>query len=95
VRRRQLEEMLKAEQNRLRTLSPSLKSSRERSIVYAQALNYPQCDDEAPAALPRIIIPLCQLNKKTATALTNKTVAARSVRRLHCLSLHQAVKLSM
>jgi transposase len=34
VRRRQLEEMLKAEQNRLRTISPSLKSSMERSIAF-------------------------------------------------------------
>jgi transposase len=34
VRRRQVEEMLKAEQNRLRTLSPSLKSSIERSIAF-------------------------------------------------------------
>jgi transposase len=33
VRRRQLEEMLKAEQNRLRTISPSLKSSVEQVIV--------------------------------------------------------------
>jgi transposase len=33
VRRRQLEEMLKAEQNRLRTISPSLRSSVERIIV--------------------------------------------------------------
>ena len=33
VRRRQLEEMLKAEQNRLRTTSPSLKSSVEQVIV--------------------------------------------------------------
>jgi transposase len=34
VRRRQVEEMLKAEQNRLRTTSPSLKSSVERSIAF-------------------------------------------------------------
>lgn len=33
VRRRQLEEMLKAEQNRLRTISPSLRSSVERIIA--------------------------------------------------------------
>ena len=33
VRRRQLEEMLKAEQNRLRTVSPSLRSSLERIIA--------------------------------------------------------------
>jgi transposase len=33
VRRKQLEEMLKAEQNRLRTISPSLKSSVERIIA--------------------------------------------------------------
>jgi transposase len=33
VRRRQLEEMLKAEQNRLRTLSPSLRGSVERIIA--------------------------------------------------------------
>jgi transposase len=33
VRRRQLEEMLKAEQNRLRTVSPSLQSSVERIIA--------------------------------------------------------------
>ena len=33
VRRRQLDEMLKAEQNRLRTISPSLKSSVERIIA--------------------------------------------------------------
>ena len=33
VRRRQLEEMLKAEQNRLRTISPSLKSSVEQVIA--------------------------------------------------------------
>jgi transposase len=33
VRRRQLEEMLKAEQNRLRTISPSLKSSVERIVA--------------------------------------------------------------
>lgn len=34
VRRKQVEEMLKAEQNRLRTTSPSLKSSVERSIAF-------------------------------------------------------------
>jgi transposase len=34
VRRRQLEEMLQAEQNRLRTTVPSLKSSVERSIAF-------------------------------------------------------------
>ena len=34
VRRKQLEEMLKAEQNRLRTISPSLRSSVERSIAF-------------------------------------------------------------
>src|SRR5688572_9663925 len=34
VRRRQLEEMLKAEQNRLRTISQSLKDSVERSIAF-------------------------------------------------------------
>jgi transposase len=34
VRRKQLEEMLKAEQNRLRTISPSLRSSLERSIAF-------------------------------------------------------------
>lgn len=34
VRRKQVEEMLKAEQNRLRTISPSLKSSMERSIAF-------------------------------------------------------------
>jgi transposase len=34
VRRKQLEEMLKAEQNRLRTISPSLKNSVERSIAF-------------------------------------------------------------
>jgi len=34
VRRKQVEEMLKAEQNRLRTLSPSLRSSVERSIAF-------------------------------------------------------------
>src|SRR5688500_7231476 len=33
VRRRQVEEMLKAEQNRLRTISPSLRSSVERMIA--------------------------------------------------------------
>jgi transposase len=33
VRRRQLDEILKAEQNRLRTISPSLKSSVQRMIV--------------------------------------------------------------
>src|SRR5215212_7356033 len=33
VRRRQVEEMLKAEQNRLRTISPSLKSSVEQVIA--------------------------------------------------------------
>ena len=33
VRRKQLEEMLKAEQNRLRTISPSLRGSVERIIV--------------------------------------------------------------
>jgi transposase len=36
VRRRQLEEMLKAEQNRLRTVSPSLRSSVERIIAVLQ-----------------------------------------------------------
>ena len=36
VRRRQLEEMLKAEQNHLRTTSPSLKSSVEQVIVCLQ-----------------------------------------------------------
>lgn len=34
VRRKQLEEMLKAEKNRLRTISPSLRSSLERSIAF-------------------------------------------------------------
>src|SRR5512138_137134 len=34
VRRKQLEEMLKAEQNRLRTTLPNLKSSLERSIAF-------------------------------------------------------------
>ena len=34
VRRKQVEEMLKAEQNRLRTISPSLKNSVERSIAF-------------------------------------------------------------
>jgi transposase len=34
VRRKQLEEMLKAEQNRLRTISPSLRGSVERSIAF-------------------------------------------------------------
>jgi transposase len=34
VRRKQLEEMLKAEQNRLRTIAPSLRSSLERSIAF-------------------------------------------------------------
>ena len=34
VRRKQLEEMLKAEQNRLRTVSPSLRGSLERSIAF-------------------------------------------------------------
>jgi transposase len=34
VRRKQLEEMLKAEQNRLRTISSSLKNSVERSIAF-------------------------------------------------------------
>ena len=34
VRRKQLEEMLKAEQNRLRTISPSLRTSVERMIAY-------------------------------------------------------------
>jgi len=34
VRRKQLEEMLKAEQNRLRTISPSLRSSVERIIAF-------------------------------------------------------------
>ena len=34
VRRRQLDEMLKAEQNRLRTISQSLKGSMERSIAF-------------------------------------------------------------
>jgi len=34
VRRKQLEEMLKAEKNRLRTISPSLQSSLERSIAF-------------------------------------------------------------
>ena len=34
VRRKQLEEMLKAEQNRLRTISPSLRGSVERMIAY-------------------------------------------------------------
>jgi transposase len=34
VRRKQVEEMLKAEQNRLRTVSPSLRGSVERSIVF-------------------------------------------------------------
>ena len=34
VRRKQLEEMHKAEQNRLRTISPSLRSSVERSIAF-------------------------------------------------------------
>jgi transposase len=34
VRRKQLEEMLKAEQNRLRTISPSLRESMERSIAF-------------------------------------------------------------
>lgn len=36
VRRKQLEEMLKAEQNRLRTVSPSLRSSIERIIAVLQ-----------------------------------------------------------
>lgn len=34
VRRKQLEEMLKAEQNRLRTIAPSLQGSVERSIAF-------------------------------------------------------------
>ncbi len=34
VRRKQLEEMLKAEKNRLRTISPSLRGSVERSIAF-------------------------------------------------------------
>ena len=34
VRRKQLEEMLKAEKNRLRTISPGLRSSLERSIAF-------------------------------------------------------------
>jgi transposase len=34
VRRKQVEEMLKAEQNRLRTVSPSLRSSVQRSIAF-------------------------------------------------------------
>lgn len=34
VRRKQLEEMLKAEKNRLRTISPNLRSSLERSIAF-------------------------------------------------------------
>jgi transposase len=34
VRRKQVEEMLKAEQNRLRTISPSLRGSVERMIAY-------------------------------------------------------------
>src|SRR5829696_7795641 len=34
VRRKQLEEMLKAEQNRLRMISPSLRGSVERSIAF-------------------------------------------------------------
>ena len=34
VRRKQLEEMLKAEQNRLRTISPSLRGAVERSIAF-------------------------------------------------------------
>jgi transposase len=34
VRRKQVEEMLKAEQNHLRTISPSLRSSLERSIAF-------------------------------------------------------------
>lgn len=34
VRRKQVEEMLKAEQNRLRTISPSLRGSVERMITY-------------------------------------------------------------
>jgi Transposase and inactivated derivatives len=34
VRRKQVEEMLKAEQNRLRTIAPSLRSSVERSIAF-------------------------------------------------------------
>jgi len=34
VRRKQLEEMLKAEQNRLRTIAPSLRGSLERSIAF-------------------------------------------------------------
>lgn len=34
VRRKQVEEMLKAEQNRLRTVSPSLRGSVERSIAF-------------------------------------------------------------
>jgi transposase len=37
VRRRQLEEMLKAEQNRLRTISPSLKGSVQRMIACLKA----------------------------------------------------------
>lgn len=36
VRRKQLEEMLKAEQNRLRTIAPSLRGSVERMIVVLQ-----------------------------------------------------------
>src|SRR5678815_5363209 len=34
VRRKQVEEMLKAEQNRLRTISPTLRGSVERMIAY-------------------------------------------------------------
>jgi transposase len=37
VRRKQLEEMLKAEQNRLRTISPSLRGSVERIVALLQA----------------------------------------------------------
>jgi transposase len=37
VRRKQVEEMLKAEQNRLRTIAPSLRSSVERMITYLKA----------------------------------------------------------
>ena len=44
VRRRQMDEILKAEQNRLRTISPSLKSSVQRMIA---------CLKEKRAALRR------------------------------------------
>jgi hypothetical protein len=37
VRRKQVEETLRAEQNRLRTISPSLKGSVQRMIAYLKA----------------------------------------------------------